>query len=433
MAVTENSDRLVSLDVFRGITIAGMTLVNNPGTWSSIYGPLKHAEWHGITPTDYIFPFFLFIVGVAIPIAFAKRTADGVPKDLYSKIFSRGLKIFLLGIVIYAIPFFNFGETEAPQIVKLLITTAFTAALYLYLIEKHLYAAIALGVAVLGIVGFYIAGSTVVWQELSTLRIPGVLQRIAICYVAVSVIFLNTRWTQQLGIGIFLLLGYWLVMTVVPVPGCDITTIDDKACNFAAYLDRTILTPDHLWNLGKVYDPEGILSTVPAIVTTLCGALAGKWLISDRSREETAAGLFFGGAILLAVGWSWSLVFPLNKALWTSSFVLYTAGIALLTLGFCYWLIDVKRMSWWTKPFVIFGVNALALYAFSGILSNVLGMVSVADAKGGSTSLQEWIFTNLFLSWADPVNASLAYGLSYVAFWLLMMWLLFRKKVFIKV
>ena len=229
MAVTENSDRLVSLDVFRGITIAGMTLVNNPGTWSSIYGPLKHAEWHGITPTDYIFPFFLFIVGVAIPISFAKRTADGVPKDLYYKIFSRGPKIFLLGIVIYAIPFFKFGETDAPQWAKLLTTTGFVVALYLYLIEQRLYAMIAFGGTILSIVGLHLMGTGVVWQELSMLRIPGVLQRIAVCYVAVSLIFLNTRWTQQLGIGVFLLLGYWLVMTIIPVPGCEVTTIDQSS------------------------------------------------------------------------------------------------------------------------------------------------------------------------------------------------------------
>jgi predicted acyltransferase len=432
MAVTENTDRLVSLDVFRGITIAGMTLVNNPGTWSSIYGPLKHAEWNGITPTDYIFPFFLFIVGVAIPIAFAKRQ-EGPTRDIYYKILSRGAKIFALGLVIYAIPFFGWSETDLSQFWKVLISLGFTAVLYLYLVDRSKLAAIVLAATAVLILILYLAGTSFVWMDLATVRIPGVLQRIAVCYVVASIIFLNTTWRQQAIIGACILVGYWLMMTLIPVPGCGVTTIDDKACNFAAYLDRTILTSDHLWSAAKVFDPEGMLSTLPAIVTTMLGALTGKWLIGERDRVEKANGIFFAGTILAAAGWSWSLLFPLNKALWTSSFVLYTAGLALLTLGVCYWLVDVKRMSWWTKPFVVFGVNALALYVFSGILSNLLGSFTVGGADGKPVVLQEWIYINLFLIWADPINASLAYGLSYVAFWLLMMWMLYRQRIFIKV
>ena len=432
MAVTENTDRLVSLDVFRGITIAGMTLVNNPGTWSSIYGPLKHAEWNGITPTDYIFPFFLFIVGVAIPIAFAKRQ-EGPTRDIYYKILSRGAKIFALGLVIYAIPFFGWSETDLSQFWKVLISLGFTAVLYLYLVDRSKLAAIVLAATAVLILILYLAGTSFVWMDLATVRIPGVLQRIAVCYVVASIIFLNTTWRQQAIIGACILVGYWLMMTLIPVPGCDVTTFDDKACNFAAYLDRTILTSDHLWSAAKVFDPEGMLSTLPAIVTTMLGALTGKWLIGERDRVEKANGIFFAGTILAAAGWSWSLLFPLNKALWTSSFVLYTAGLALLTLGVCYWLVDVKRMSWWTKPFVVFGVNALALYVFSGILSNLLGSFTVGGADGKPVVLQEWIYINLFLIWADPINASLAYGLSYVAFWLLMMWMLYRQRIFIKV
>ncbi|MEQ1765568.1 MAG: DUF5009 domain-containing protein, partial [Pyrinomonadaceae bacterium] len=353
--------------------------------------------------------------------------------DIYYKILSRGAKIFALGLVIYAIPFFGWGETDLSQFWKLLISLGFSAALYLYLVDKLRLAASALGVTAALIAVFYFAGTNFVWMDLGTVRIPGVLQRIAVCYVVASIIFLNTSWKQQVIIGVALLVGYWLVMTLIPVPGCAITTIDDKACNFAAYLDRLILTPDHLWSSAKVFDPEGILSTLPSIVTTMCGALTGKWLIEDHDRVEKANGIFFAGTILAAAGWSWSLLFPLNKALWTSSFVLYTAGLALLTLGVCYWLIDVKRMSWWSKPFVIFGVNALALYVFSGILSHLLGSISISAADGNSISLQEWIYNNLFLSWADPINASLFYALSYVGFWLLMMWVLYRKRIFIKV
>ena len=430
MPEATTNDRLVSLDVFRGMTIAGMTLVNNPGTWSDIYGPLKHAEWHGITPTDYIFPFFLFIVGVAIPISFRARSheADSSGK-LYRKIVIRAAKIFALGILIYAIPFFNFSETDAPQSIKILITLGFSAALFFYLIDNFKIAGLLFVGSVVAIVVMSVAGVDIVWHDLATMRIPGVLQRIAVCYLIVSILYLNTDWKLLAGTGAALLLIYWFLMTVVPVPGCEVTTIDDKACNLAAYIDRTLLTESHLWSQAKVFDPEGILSTVPALVTTIAGVLTGVWLRTDRSKVEKAAGIFFAGTVLLALGWSWSLVFALNKALWTSSYVLYTAGIALLTLGVCFWLIDVKGRDRWARPFVIFGVNALALYAFSGILSNLLGLVELP----GKVSLQDWIFGNLFLSWANPINASLAFAVSYVLLWLFLMWLLYRKRIYIKV
>jgi predicted acyltransferase len=441
-------DRLVSLDVFRGLTIAGMTLVNNPGTWEHIYSPLEHAEWNGITPTDYVFPFFLFIVGVAIPIALSKRIAEGITGPVYAKIVARAASIFALGILISAIPFFSFGKTEAPQLIKLLITLGFSAALFFYFIDKKKIAGIIAGVSVLAIVGMYFAGTTLVWYNPATMRIPGVLQRIAVCYLIVSIIFLHTNWKQQAAIGGALLLLYWFLITAVDVPGCEVTTMNDKACNLAAYIDRLILTPAHLWSQAKVYDPEGILSTIPALVTTIAGVLTGTWLRSStpaegedgvegestgRSRFEIVAGIFFAGTVLLAAGWSWSLIFPLNKALWTSSYVLYTAGLALLTLGFCFWLIDIKGYKKWATPFVIFGVNALALYVFSGIMSRILGALKVTGADGSPTSLQGWIFDNLFLTWASPINASLAFGLSYVLFWLLLMWLLYRKQIYIRV
>jgi predicted acyltransferase len=279
--------------------------------------------------------------------------------------------------------------------------------------------------------------------NVATMRIPGVLQRIAVCYLIVSLIFLHTSWRQQAVIGAVLLFGYWLLMTVIPVPGCDVTTIDDKACNLAAWLDRMILTEAHIWRSAKVFDPEGILSTIPAVVTCLTGALTGTWLTRKTEtpegsaltgRTDTVAGLFFAGTIALAVGWSWSLLFPLNKSLWTSSYVIYTTGLALLTLAACYWLIDIKQMKWWTKPFVIFGVNALALFVFSGIFGRLLGMIRLAGPEAGKEiSLQQWIFNNLFLSWASPINASLAFAVTFILFWLFLMWLLYRKNIFIKV
>lgn len=367
--------RLLSLDVFRGMTIAGMVLVNNPGTWSAIYSPLKHAEWHGVTPTDYIFPFFLFIVGIAIPIALGKRIEQGISKDVYLKIFRRAAVIFLLGLFLAAFPYFDFAN----------------------------------------------------------LRIPGVLQRIAVCYLFASLIFLHTDWKKLSIIAVVMLFVYWALMTLIAVPNCAVTTIDDKACNLAAYLDRLILGENHIWKQAKVYDPEGILSTIPAIATTISGILTGMWLKSNRPDLEKVGGIFFAGVILVALGWAWNFYFPMNKPLWTSSYVLYTSGMALCFLGFCYWLIDIKGYKKWTKPFVIFGVNALALFVFSGILTKILGLIKVAGGDGKTISLYTWIYRNIFLPFGEPINASLMFAVSYILLWLFLMWLLYRKKIFIKV
>lgn len=376
MSEEAGQTRLLSLDVFRGITIAGMVLVNNPGTWSAIYSPLAHASWHGITPTDYIFPFFLFIVGIAIPLALGKRVAEGISNDVYLKILRRTVIIFLLGLFLAAFPFFDFAN----------------------------------------------------------LRIPGVLQRIAVCYLVASLIFLHTNWKQQTLIGIILLIVYWILMTAVPVPNCEITTINDKACNLAAYIDRAVFGENHIWKSAKVFDPEGILSTIPAIATTLSGVLTGTWLATKKSDLEKVGGLFFFGVVLIALGWCWNFFFPFNKSLWTSSYVVYTSGLALCFLGFCYWLIDIKGYRKWSKPFVIFGVNALALFVFSGLFARILGVIKVAGAEEGkSISLQKWIFDTIFLPLASPINASLAYAICFILFWLFLMWLLYRKRIFIKV
>ena len=427
------------------MTIAGMVLVNNPGTWSAIYGPLKHAEWHGITPTDYIFPFFLFIVGVAVPIALNKRIAEGITRDVYLKIFSRSAAIFASGLAISALPLFVINETAIPWPLKWTAALSIIAALYFLYLRNFRIALALFGVWAVIVFGSYFAGYAITPYNFGTMRIPGVLQRIAVCYLIVSIIYLHTNWKQQTAIGIALLLVYWLMMTKIPVPACEIATIDDKACNLAAFLDRVILGVDHIWRAGKVFDPEGILSTLPAIATTLSGVLAGTWLMSeppasaggqsDRVRNDAdrkAVGLFFFGTILLAVGWSWSLVFPLNKSLWTSSYTVYTSGLALLTLAVCYYVIDIKGYKRWAKPFVIFGVNALALFVFSGIIARLLGIIRVAVPEGKEISLQQWIYQNLFLTWAEPINASLAYAGSFILFWMFLMWLLWRRRLFIK-
>ena len=367
---------MLSLDVFRGITIAGMILVNNPGTWSAIHTPLKHAEWHGWTPTDLIFPFFLFIVGISITLAFARRVETGNDQhDLILKLIKRSVIIFALGLFLSGFPYFNLAE----------------------------------------------------------IRIPGVLQRIAICYFVASLIFLKTSWQTQALIAVALLFIYWALMTLVPVPGFGAGDLG-KEGNLAAYIDRWLLG-NHIWKGGKVFDPEGLLSTLPAISTTLAGVLTGHWLRTRRTQLEKAGGLFFAGACAVAVGWAWHSWFPINKSLWTSSYVIFTAGMALQLLAVCYWLVDIKDYRRWAKPFVIFGVNALALFVFSGLLARLMTDKhwQLPRANGSMGNLQTFIFDHFFASWTSPINASLFYALTYILFWLLLMWLLYRKNIYIKV
>jgi predicted acyltransferase len=374
MKTTDQRQRLVSLDVFRGITIAGMVLVNNPGTWSTIYWPLEHAEWSGWTPTDLVFPFFLFIVGVAIPLAFGRRVDSGKSKrDLYLKVVKRSLIIFALGLFLNAFPHF----------------------------------------------------------ELATLRIPGVLQRIAVCYFFASIIFLKTSVKTQIIIALALLVVYWLLMTRVAAPGFTAGDLS-KEGSLASYIDRLVFGP-HVWAQAKVYDPEGILSTIPAIATTLFGVLTGQWMRTGKSPYEKAAGLFAAGVCCIIVGWIWNPFFPINKALWTSSYVFFTGGMAMQFLALCYWLIDIENYRGWTRPFVVFGVNAIALYVGTGIMADLLGLIKVPKGDGTTTSLHGWIYQNLFLSWAPPYKASLAFAITFVLLWLGLMWILYWRKIFIKV
>ncbi len=368
------TDRLISLDVFRGLTIAGMVLVNNPGSWGHIYWPLAHAEWHGWTPTDLIFPFFLFIVGVAIPLAFGRRVdAGGTQRDLYLKVIKRTLIIFGLGLFLNGFPFFN----------------------------------------------------------LSTIRIPGVLQRIAVCYLLASIIFLKTRVRTQIVIVAALLLVYWLLMARLSAPGFATGDLS-KEGSVASFIDRVVLG-SHIWSQGKVYDPEGLLSTIPALATTLLGVLTGGWLRTTKSDYEKVAGMFVVGMVCLVFGWAWHPFFPINKSLWTSSYVLFTGGLALQFLAFCYWLIDIKDYRAWVKPFVVFGVNAIALFVGSGIMAKLMGIIKIPLVDGSRPPLKSLIYSSLFEWWATPKVASLAFAIAFILLWLGLMWILYRRKIFIKV
>ena len=366
--------RLISLDVFRGLTIAGMVLVNNPGSWDHIYWPLAHANWHGWTPTDLIFPFFLFIVGVSITLALAPRLENEKDKrSLYLKIIKRAAIIFALGLFLAGFPYFNLG----------------------------------------------------------TIRIAGVLQRIAVCYLVASIIFLKTDLRKQLIIAATLVVIYWLVMTLIPTPGSMLGDFSREG-SIACFIDRKVLG-NHIWSQGKIYDPEGLLSTLPAIATTLMGVIAGHVLRSEKQEHEKVSALFVAGMGCVVIGWLWGLFFPINKSLWTSSYVLLTGGMAMQLLAFCYWVIDIKHYRRWATPFVVFGVNAIALFVGTGLMAKLMGLIKVPRSDGSRIALKTWIYDGLFLSWAPPFQASLLFAIAFVLLWLGLMWLLYRRKVFIKI
>ena len=379
--------RLRSLDVFRGMTVAGMILVNNPGTWGAIYSPLKHADWHGWTPTDFVFPFFLFIVGVSITLALSRRAESAGSKgDLYVKIVRRSAIIFGLGLFLTAFPFWDFTNNT--------------------------------------------------FIDLSTLRLSGVLNRIAVCYLFAALIFLKTDWRQQAYVFAGLLVAYWAILTFIPAPGFAAGDLS-KEGSIASHLDRVLLGK-HMWSGGKgVYEPEGILSTLGALATTLAGVLTGHLLRSRRTDTEKVSAMFVAGAACIVAGWAWNYWHPVNKPLWTSSYVLLTAGMALQLLAVCYWLIDIKGYKRWAWPFRVFGVNALVVFVLTGWMARAMTIkewwnLPRADGTAGA-NLQTYVYQHFFASWLAPLNASLAYAVCFVLLWLGLMAILYKKKIYIKV
>ncbi len=382
----KNYNRLLSLDVFRGITIASMILVNNPGSWQYVYPPLRHASWNGCTPTDLVFPFFLFIVGIAITLSLTKRKEEGVNQvSLIFQIVRRSILIFLIGLFLNGFPDFNFAS----------------------------------------------------------IRIPGVLQRIALVYLISSIIFLKAEFKIIISLSLFFLLFYWVLVALIPVPGfgnpdLSVSVITDQvtnqkvAPNIAAWLDR-MLFGGHLWGATGIWDPEGLLSTIPAISTCLSGVLLGKFLQHNMDNIQKTVWIFISANFLIFTGMIWDISFQFNKNLWTSSYVLFTSGIALNVFAVCYWLADIKKITWWTKPFVIYGTNAIAVYFLSGIFSDLLYMIKIYDTAGNVKSLSGVIYDSLFTPFFSPYVASLAWALVYVLFWLAIMWLFYRKKIFIRI
>ncbi len=372
VAAPAQGGRLDSLDAFRGITIAGMLIVNNPGSWGAIYAPLRHAEWHGWTPTDLIFPFFLFIVGVSMAFSFAAQTARGASRaGVLRRAAKRAAIIFGLGLVLHAFPDF---------------------------------------------------------LDLSTLRIPGVLQRIALAFLVATPLVLWLGARGRIAAVAILLLGYWALQTLTTVPGNGPSRLEPGA-DLGAWLDRAVFGTQHLWSQSRTWDPEGLLSTLPAVATVLLGSFAGDWLRGARAPLDKTVGLFVAGNVGLVAGLAWGAVFPINKPLWTSSYVVFTAGMACHTLALCYWLIDVRGRRGWATPFIIFGTNAIAAFFLSSLFARVIGMVHVADG----VSLKGWLYGTFLQSWLAPVNASLAFALLYTSLWLAAMAVLYRRRIFIKV
>jgi predicted acyltransferase len=381
--------RLVSLDVLRGATIAAMILVNNPGTWDHIYWPLEHAQWNGWTPTDLIFPLFLFMTGVAMTLSFAARLDRRMGRGrLAWHVFTRSVILFAIGLFLNAFPAFS-------------------------------------------------------WH---TLRIMGVLQRIGICYLAAGLLYLaswrvQTRpgaaprakcdWVLIAGCAVVLLAGYWAAMKLVPVPGYGAGRLDPQG-NLGAYLDRKIMG-GHLWSQSGTWDPEGLFSTLPAIATALLGILAGEWLRSARTGGRKAAGLAAAGAVLLVTGRLLHPFFPINKNLWTSTFVIFTGGIAMLLLAACYWLVDLKGYRGWAAPFLVFGRNAIAVYFLSMLLVEIAINYGFTDSNGDFQTWYDWFYNTVFAPHASPKNASLAFAIFYVLLWLVLMWPLDRKRIYIRI
>lgn len=352
------SVRLESLDVFRGLTMASMVMVNNAGDGRNTYAPLKHAEWHGWTFTDMVFPFFLWIVGVAMTLSTARRVERGEDRgQLIKHVLIRAAAIFGIGLLLNGFPYYN----------------------------------------------------------LSTLRIPGVLQRIAVCYLIATIIFLYTTWRGQAAAIVVCFASYWAMMHSWGY---------EKGSTFAQYAD-SILLPGHMYSATKTWDPEGFVSTLPAIGTALFGILCGHLLRSAWTQAEKAAWMLVSGNVLIFAGLALDYWQPINKQLWTVPFTLLMAGLALVVFGTCYWLFDVRgHKGWYTKPFVILGMNALAVYCFSGLFARVLSLAKVR------APMYQAMFASTI---PDPYLASLGWALFNVAVCWTFAWILYRKGWFLRV
>ncbi|MDX1478289.1 MAG: DUF5009 domain-containing protein [Saprospiraceae bacterium] len=363
--------RLTALDAFRGLTIAGMILVNTPGSWSYVYPPLRHAEWEGCTPTDLVFPFFLFIVGVAMWYSFKKFDHRPSP-EAWRKILKRAALIFLIGLGLNAFPFYD--------------------------------------------------------HSLSTLRIMGVLQRISVAFLFGAAICITVPRKRLHWVVATILLGYWALLRFLGGEGAY-----DLETNIARQVDLAVLGEAHVWRgFGIPFDPEGLMSSLPAVATVVLGFMLGSYI--DRSKLQGAAlpTICVFGVIGVALGLVWHQSFPIIKGLWTSSYVVYTAGIAAVLLAIFLWLIDVKGWKRWAQPFVVFGMNPLFIYALSVLFVKILTRIRW-ESDGETVNAFGWAYEAVFVPLAGNLNGSLLFALTYVFIHWLIAWWLFRRRIFIKV
>jgi predicted acyltransferase len=420
-------ERLISLDVFRGLTILLMTIVNNPGDWGNVYPPLLHAEWHGCTLTDLVFPFFVFIMGVAVPLAMPDKIYD---KTTFNKILVRSLRMLGLGI------FFNFfgkiqlfGLEGIPLLIgRLAITIAVGYALMGNFSSK---VKNILAFSIL-LIYLFLAYSGI--EAYYDVRLPGVLQRIAIVYFVVSLLYLKTSQKTQIVTGVVLLLGYWALMTLIPVPGVGEANLE-KGTNLAAWLD-SILLKGHMYRGTVTWDPEGILSTIPSIVNGIIGLLIGQILMREIFKTQKATKIAIAGIALIIAGLLWNIVFPINKSIWTSSYVLYTTGLAATFLSILYYVIDIADYKKGFKPFLIWGVNPMIVFFTSQIIPQALVMIEFQNPHNPEEKINLLSYLYGFgiaPFFSNPMTASLAGALVYVCIWTFILWIFYKNKLIFKV
>lgn len=388
-------DRMISLDVFRGLTVGLMILVNNPGSWSHIYGPLRHAKWHGWTPTDLVFPFFLFIVGVAMALSFGKRMEAGADvAALKKKVWSRGAIIIGLGLFLNGFPF------NIPLNAQMAADFEFLD----------------------------------IFRRFTTLRYWGVLQRIGLCYLISGLIILHFPKTRDrlLAVGVLILI-YEFFMRVPLVTGWGGGSFELQD-NFIRYIDILIFGEAHLYGgTGVPFDPEGFLSSFPAVLTTMSGFWLGEYLRKPIDHQEKLTNLSVIGIILFVSGSLLGLLEPINKQLWTVSYVIVMAGLAVMMVVISSYIIDVKKWNFWIKPAIVFGSNALVVFVGSGIMGRLMYMIKTTNAEGEIISIKHAIYTGFFVPLAGDLNGSLLYALTNIAFWMAILWYLYSKKIFVKI
>jgi predicted acyltransferase len=370
----QNSKRIISVDIFRGMTVALMIIVNNPGSWGHIFPPFRHAEWHGWTPTDMVFPFFLFIVGTSVVLAYSTKKKNNNLIGVNNKILIRSLKLIGLGLFLagftFSFPFF---------------------------------------------------------KSISHLRFPGVLQRIGIVFFFTAFLYLRFNWKTLLKIFVFIIIAYWLMMSYIPINGA--MPLLTKDSNLAAFIDLKILTKTHIWK--PEYDPEGLLSTIPAIATALMGVFLG--VLLKQKNIDTKKKFFYilyMGFISLILGYFWGRYYPINKALWTSSYVLFSGGLAYLSYGLIYFIMEIVEFKEWGKAFIYFGSNAITVFFLSGFIAKSFYIIKLPN----DMSIHYYLYENIFAIWNfTPKVSSLLYAVCVILFYYLLARFLYKKKIFIKV